>query len=264
MKAVTSRDNPQFKFLRRLSESAKARREAASTLLDGWHLLESYVQAGGTPQRVIFSNASAESREASHWRAQAGEGREYLVLADGLFSELSPVRSPTGVLAQIALPFALPGKEREFCVLLEDIQDPGNLGAILRSAAAAGCDTAYLSPACADAWSPKALRAGMGAHFALRIIERADLMEVAKGFHGSVLAASLEGRRNLYDLDLSGPVALIVGNEGAGVTPGLLSAASHKVRIPMPGAVESLNAAAAAAVCLFERVRQKGKMVEIR
>lgn len=97
----------------------------------------------------------------------------------------------------------------------------------------------------------------MGAHFVLRIRDGADLAAVARAFPGMVLAASLDADHPLYELDLTGSVALIVGNEGAGISPELMTAASHRVKIPMPGAVESLNAAAAAAVCLFERVRQR-------
>lgn len=256
MKFISSRENPFFKNLRKLAESARHRREVGRTLLDGWHLLQAYRQAGGEPDALVFSQSGVE-RDEAHAAAE-GWGGETIVLPDGMFTELSPVKTPTGLLALIATPFPLAEKAPEFCVLLEDIQDPGNLGTILRSAAAAGCDSAFLSPACADAWSPKALRAGMGAHFVLRIWEGVGLTAVAEAFPGKVLAASLDADHSLYDLDLTGPVAMIVGNEGAGISPALMAAASHRVKIPMPGAVESLNAAAAAAVCLFERVRQKG------
>jgi TrmH family RNA methyltransferase len=141
-------------------------------------------------------------------------------------------------------------------VLLEDIQDPGNLGAILRSAAAAGVQTIYLSKHCADVWSPKVLRAGMGAHFVLSIQENADLPQVAQGLPGMLIAMSLDADQSLFDLQLTGPVAFAVGNEGVGLSTELAQMATQRVKIPMPGAVESLNAAAAAAVCLFERVRQ--------
>lgn len=255
MKFISSRENSFFKTLRKLSESSRQRREEGKTLLDGWHLLQAYRQAGGEPEALIVSQSGAERDEAraafAEWEGEA------IMLPDRMFAELSPVKTPTGVLALIAAPFVVAGRAPEFCVLLEDIQDPGNLGTILRSAAAAGCDAAFLSPACADAWSPKTLRAGMGAHFVLSLREKADLAAVVAEFPGMVLAASLAADHNLYQLDLTGSVAMIVGNEGAGISDALLAAASHRVKIPMPGAVESLNAAAAAAVCLFERVRQR-------
>jgi len=139
-------------------------------------------------------------------------------------------------------------------VLLEDIQDPGNLGALLRTAAAAGVEQAYLSTACADAWSPKALRGGQGAHFRLGVQERADLVAVARRF--PVHAAVLGARESLFDLDLRGTAGFAFGNEGAGLSEAL-RACTRPFSIPMSGQVESLNVAAAAAVCLFERVRQR-------
>jgi len=132
---------------------------------------------------------------------------------------------------------------------------------MLRTAAAAGADAAFLSKGCADAWSPKALRGGMGAQFEMALHEGCDLIEVARTFQGKVVATSLGAVDSLYALDLSGPIAFAFGNEGAGMSAALQEAASHRIRVPMPGKMESLNAAAAAAICLFERVRQTGSTV---
>jgi TrmH family RNA methyltransferase len=141
--------------------------------------------------------------------------------------------------------------------MLEDIQDPGNIGSILRSAAAAAVTEVYLSSGCVHAWSPRVLRAGMGAHFALRIHEGIDLMTLIERYPGTVIAAAGDAVRSVYSVDLRGNVALLFGNEGAGLSPRLRAAAHLQVSIPMPGTTESLNVAAAAAVCLFERVRQQ-------
>jgi TrmH family RNA methyltransferase len=142
------------------------------------------------------------------------------------------------------------------CVMLEDIQDPGNLGSILRSAAAAGVQEIYLSRHCVHAWSPRVLRAGMGAHFTLRIHEQVDLPRLVSGYGGTVLATARAAETPLYAEDLRGRVAFVFGNEGAGLSSELMRLARRIVSIPMPGDAESLNVAAAAAVCLFERVRQ--------
>jgi TrmH family RNA methyltransferase len=142
--------------------------------------------------------------------------------------------------------------------LLEDIQDPGNLGSILRSAAAAGCDAVFLSQGCADVWSAKVLRAGMGGHFLLSLQEVADLPAVAAQFKGKLLATSLSAYTSLYNCDLQGSLAFAVGNEGAGLSARLMQFATQQIKIPMPGKVESLNVAAATAVCLFEAARQRG------
>ena len=179
-------------------------------------------------------------------------------LDDKLFTALSELKSPTGILALIDLSQPdVNNAQSGFALLLEDIQDPGNLGSMLRSAAAAGCDAVFLSPGCADVWSPKVLRAAMGGHFGLRIYQQQDLLNVAKTFAGALLATSLQASDSLYDCDLRGNIAFLVGNEGAGLSADLLNLATQKISIPMPGKVESLNAAAATAICLFEAVRQR-------
>ncbi len=256
MKRVTSHDNPQFKRLKRLRDSARERKETGRTLLDGVHLITAYHEAVGLPELLVLSGSAAADPELSGFIEDFPPG-SLLELPDALFREISPVKTPTGVIALIRVPEASPAGAVRFCVLLEDIQDPGNLGAILRSAAAAGAERAYLSRHCADAWSPKVLRAGMGAHFHLDIRAEADLAKVAREFPGTVVATSLHAGKSLFDLDLRGAVAFVVGNEGAGLSPELQRAAAEVVTIPMPGKVESLNAAAAAAICLFERVRQQ-------
>jgi len=179
-----------------------------------------------------------------------------MVLADRLFTALSPVDSPVGLLAVIKTP--LPRASGAECVvLLENIQDPGNLGALLRVTAASGVTMVHLSRNCAEAWSPKCLRGAQGAHFQLEIHEGTDLQVFARGFPGPIHAASLGATATLFELDLRGPMGFAFGNEGAGLSEEL-RAVAHPFSIPMPGRVESLNVATAAAVCLFERVRQLG------
>jgi len=179
-------------------------------------------------------------------------------LDDRLFAELSDLKTPTGILALINLPqLSTVVADSRFALLLENIQDPGNLGSMLRSAAAAGCDAVFLSAGCADAWSPKVLRAAMGGHFALDIYEQQNLLQVADVFSGTLLAASLQATQSLYDCDLRGSVAFLIGNEGAGLSPELSERATQRMIIPMAGKIESLNAAAAVSICLFETARQR-------
>lgn len=249
---IASSQNPRYKALRKLAESADARRECRQTLLDGEHLLIAALEAGIRPQLLITPAAAMP-----HPLLARCADVPRLELTAGLFNLLAPVKTPTGILTLIEIPQIRPPTQLDFCVLLEAIQDPGNLGAMLRSAAAAGVNAAYLSPQCADAWSPKVLRGGMGAHFTMQVIEHADLPAIARAFSGNVCAAALGAARSLYQTDLRGAVAFAVGNEGAGLSTELRGAASVEFTIPMPGRVESLNAAAALAVCLFERVRQR-------
>lgn len=250
MKAIRSRDNPEYRFLRSLAEDARARREAGLALLDGWHLIEAALMAGLRLEKLIL----AEGAALPPMLGELVQSTPALTLSEALMRALAPVKTPTGLMALVRIPKPA-AAGREFVILLEDIQDPGNLGAVLRAAAAAGVQTAYLSKGCTDAWSPKTLRGGQGAQFQLAIVESADLAQIAAQLPQAVHAAVLGARTSLYELDLTGPVAFAFGNEGAGLSR-QLQAGCRAFVIPMPGRVESLNVAAAAAVCLFERVRQ--------
>ncbi|MBI3479834.1 MAG: RNA methyltransferase [Nitrosomonadales bacterium] len=268
MKSIQSRDNPFFKELLKLSGSTRQRNKSNQTLLDGAHLVAAYLATGMLPQHILLNTAAVRNEEIVALLGRAN-GVPVAQLDDRLFAELSELKTPSGILALIDVPrsdFSI--AQSRFALLLEDIQDPGNLGSMLRSAAAAGCDAIFLSRGCADAWSPKVLRAAMGGHFVLHIGEQQDLPDVARTFCGqspsgvsadssAVLAASLQATHSLFDCDLRGKVAFMIGNEGAGLSGELLDLATRAISIPMPGKVESLNAAAATAICLFEAVRQK-------
>ena len=254
---ITSKENPLFKAAKKLAGSARERKKAGKTLLDGIHLVSAHYKAACLPEAIIISASAQNNPEIRDFLREA-QSSNLFVLADELFREISTVETPTGIAALIRIP-APSVEEADCCVFLEDIQDPGNMGSILRSAAAAGIKQMYLSAGCADAWSPKVLRAGMGAHFHLSIFENSNLLEAARNFPGRVIATILNADQVLFDLDLGGPAAFIIGNEGAGISVDLLEAADSRVSIPMPGAAESLNAAAAAAICFFERVRQTSR-----
>jgi TrmH family RNA methyltransferase len=253
-KHITSRDNPKFKQLKRLAESSRERRQTGQTLLDGVHLLSSYIQHYGAPELLLIAKGES-NREVTDF-IQMQQDLPSLMMPALMFSELSPVASPSGVMALINIPSVAVPETAQFVLLLEDIQDPGNLGSMLRSALAAEVDAVYLSTGCCDVWSPKALRGGQGAQLFLPLIERADLLQVADDFSGQVLATSMQGV-SIFNSDMRGACALVMGNEGAGVSPALLQKAHAQVAIPMQANVESLNVAAACAVCLFERVRQR-------
>jgi len=252
-KHITSRDNSLFKQLKKLADSSRERRKLNQTLLDGAHLLNAYIDSFGMPELLIIAEGQSTA-EASHLIQQLAD-IPTVMFTTLMFAELAPVASPTGILALVKTPMIAPPEKPDLVLMLEDIQDPGNLGSMLRTAAAAGVDVVYLSEGCTEAWSPKALRGGQGAQFVLPVVERADLLAVAGSFHGQTLATNLRGE-SLYSFDLTQPVAFVIGNEGAGLSDAMLNAASHKVTIPISKNVESLNAAAAASICLFERVRQ--------
>lgn len=253
MKLIQSRDNVFFKQLKKLAESGRERRKSGLTLLDGVHLVQAYEDAFGRLDTLVVAE-SAASGEVARYAA----GRETVVVADALMRDLGLVDTPSGLLAVAPIPAAREGFRRDRdAILLDGVQDPGNLGTLLRTAAAAGIRQAVLSPGCASAWAPKVLRAGQGAHFALSIHEDLDLSVVMADYAGTTAVTCLDGATSLYEAAWSGPVAWVFGAEGQGVRPQLIEAAALRIRIPMPGDVESLNVAAAAAVCLFEGVRRR-------
>lgn len=256
-KHITSRDNPVFKSLKKIADNNKYRRAKNQTLLDGVHLIESYHAIFGEPERIIIPEGRS-SAEASALMQQFEED-VIMMMPTLMFAELAPVASATGILALVEIP-RLPVPEKiDFALMIEDIQDPGNLGSILRTAAAAGVQAVYLSTPCTHVWSPKCLRGGQGAQFVLPIIERADLCAELQDFAGTSYATTLAGE-SFYAQDLAASTAIVIGNEGAGLKLATIDAASKAVTIPMATSsqtgVESLNAAAATAIVLFERQRQ--------
>jgi RNA methyltransferase, TrmH family len=257
IKQIQSRDNPFYKQLKKLAESGRERRKAGNTLLDGAHLIQAFEQIFGGVEALVLSE-SCHQRAPNNPEVNALiKGREIIVLSDVLMRELGLVESPSGILAVVPMP-RLSKKPilNENVVLLDGVQDPGNLGTLMRTAAAAGVKQVLLSPGCASAWSPKVLRAGQGAHFLLSIFEEADLVAFLAAYQGTSLVTCLQGAESLYTAQWSGPLAWIFGSEGQGVGAELIAMAELRIKIPMPGAVESLNVSAAAAICMFEALRR--------
>lgn len=258
MKHIASRDNPHFKALKKLSRSGRERRKTGLAWLDGMHLIEAYGQHVGMPEEVVVSESGTRRQEIARYLVSGKAGDSITVVADALFDDLAMVETPSGIMAVVMPPRCARGPDLAIdSILLDGIQDAGNLGSILRSAAAAGFRQILLSADCAQPWSPKTLRAAMGAHFQLDIHEACDLPAFLASFCGQAVLTALDASLSLYSLDLKEAVAWVFGSEGQGVRPDVAAWASLCIRIPMPGATESLNVAAAAAVCLFETVRQR-------
>jgi RNA methyltransferase, TrmH family len=258
-KPISSRENPLYKELKHLATSSQARRKAGRTLLDGIHLCEAWLQHVGMPPLCIISEGSERLAEVSIIVEQCEAGKvQCIVLPDALYNTVSQVENGVGLLFVVDTPQpVMPKRLAQSAVLLDNLQDPGNLGSILRSAAAAGIEYVFCGPGTAFAWSPKVLRAGMGAHFLLNIFEHVDLADLMRQADVPVLATSSHAKRRIFDADLKREVGWLFGHEGQGVSDELLALATEQVGIPHLGEIESLNVAASAAVCFFEHVRQK-------
>lgn len=255
---ISSRTNPAFKALTLLANDARAQRREGCALADGIHLVSACFAHGVPVQQLLVSESGQRHPEIAALLAVGTDAVERLVLSDTLFREISGVATPTGIAAVIEIPRpAMPSAFTADVVMLDAIQDAGNVGTILRTAAAAGVQDVVLGAGCAGAWTPRVLRAGQGAHFALRIFEQADLLATLEQCRGRSVATVARGGVSLYAADLRAPRVWLLGNEGAGLSLALMEAAQDKLTIPMAQETESLNVAAAAAVCLFEAVRQR-------
>ncbi|GAB1394825.1 RNA methyltransferase [Rhodocyclaceae bacterium] len=267
MKTISSRDNPTFKELRLLARDARRQREEGRALLDGPHLVTAALDKGLLPDLLAVSESALANPEVAALLARMA-ALPVLCLRDSLFRELSELAHPVGILARIAVPinaedtagtvspastFSVTGD----CLLLDAVQDAGNVGTLLRTAAAAGVRDVLLGTGCAGAWTPRVLRAGQGAHFGLNIREQVDLSAFLRDYPGISVAAVAHAGQSLYTLDFSQPTAWLFGSEGQGVSPALVAAARRRATIPLAPGSESLNVGAAAAVCLFEMRRQR-------
>jgi TrmH family RNA methyltransferase len=255
MSLLRSRDNPRVRRWHALAHDPRARRAERRALLEGPHLLAAYLDAGGRPSAVLMSESGRARGEIAALAERAATPP--VILPDALFRWVADAATPAGLAAEIELPVAAPAiAQAQHAVFLDGIQDAGNVGAILRSAAAFGVDTAVLGRGCADAWSPKALRAAMGGHFALRVAQVPDLVAALAQFRGRLICAAPSGGEPPASLDLGGALGWILGAEGQGVSRTAAAQAALRTTIPLAGGAESLNVAAAAAILFYERSRQ--------
>ncbi|WP_374665578.1 TrmH family RNA methyltransferase [Ramlibacter sp.] len=242
---IRSRDNALLKQLRRLLADGAASRRQGRAWLEGDHLCRAALQRGVQPELAVFA-ASAWAAEGAQW---AIAGSRLVLVDDGLFATLSSLESPARMGFVVPLPepgAPVPGMAS---VVLDGLQDPGNVGAILRCASAFGFGQVLAMKGTTALWGPKVLRAGMGAHFGLRLLEGLAPADLA-GLGVPLLATSSHRGDWLHRATLPWPCGWILGHEGQGVRPELEALAAGHVRIAQPGGEESLNVAAAAAICM--------------
>jgi TrmH family RNA methyltransferase len=244
-KSVTSRDNALLKDLRSLSNDNTAYRKLGRFWVEGEHLAQAAMARGCTPLIAVFAESFWIKTPQSLTQATA----QNVVIPDKLFDEISGLESSAGMGFVFELPTPAPIRADVASVILDRVQDAGNVGSILRSAAAFGFRQVLALKGTAALWSPKVLRAGMGAHFGLHLTEGLELSALEPLTVPLVVTSSHQGEL-IQNLQLPSPCAWALGHEGQGVSAGLLARAALQVRIAQPGGEESLNVAAAAAICL--------------
>jgi RNA methyltransferase, TrmH family len=226
---------------------ARLRRAERRVVIEGPHLVAAALDAGITPIALLATEPALAKPEIA---ALAGKSKVApVVLSATVFAAIAQAETAPGIAAEIALPELRRDGSRVF---LEGVQDPGNVGAIIRSAAGFGAGMVVVDRQCADPWSPKVLRAGQGGHFALGIRQVDDLAAALGEFTGRVICTVARGGRPLRDVQLGRDVGWAFGGEGAGLSDRVLARATERVTIPVAPDAESLNVAASAAICLYE------------
>ncbi len=258
---IKSRENQTAKSLIALAHSARERKKTSLTVLDGAHLVEAFLGTTAPLEYLVLAESAIGSRDATKMLGIVGERKIVChVLADALIAEASQLESPASMMAVVRTPSSQPiPVDADAVLVLDNVQDPGNVGAMLRGAAAFGIAHTLLGVGTAFAWSPKVLRSAQGAHFQLNIVEGASVASFMQSFRGQTLAlvAAADGAIRLQDHNLRRPTAILVGNEGAGLAEEIIARATHRLTIPMPGNMESLNAASSGVIAMYEMCRQR-------
>jgi RNA methyltransferase, TrmH family len=250
---IRSRANAQVKRWAKLTRDTRLRRAERRLVIEGPHLLAAALDAGIAPLALIATEAAL-----AHAEIAACLGRSRVpptVLSADAFGAIADARTPQGIAAEIALPEA---RRDGASVFLEAVQDSGNVGTLIRTAAAFGCGEVVLDRQCADPWSQKVLRAGQGGHFVLGVRQVDDLPAAISAFGGRLLCTVARGGRPLREVALTGRLGWAFGAEGAGLSAAVLARAAERVTIPMAAGAESLNVAASAAICLYEAFSRSG------
>jgi TrmH family RNA methyltransferase len=259
---ITSAQNPKLKLVRALMGRAKERREAGLFVVEGVRLIEEAVIGNWGFQFVLFDESLSDRGKLQVERLTSS-GVEVEQVSESLMKSLSETETPQGILAVLQLTQLPITNNLDFILIPDQIRDPGNLGTLLRTAAATGVQAVLLPPETTDAFAPKVLRAGMGAHFRLPIhsLSWEEISNYVSASHPpmDVYIADMDGV-SCWETDLRKPLALVIGSEAEGASDDARKLATQKISIPMSGNVESLNAGVAGSVLMFEVVRRRSNV----
>jgi RNA methyltransferase, TrmH family len=259
---ITSSHNPKIQQIRSLAARRKERQKSQSFVVEGVRLIEEALQAGWQAQSVFFTN-QLSSRGENLLEVFLKAGADVEEITPQLMESLAETEAPQGILATFTMrELPVPQGRLDFVLVLDNVRDPGNLGTLLRTACAAGLQAVLLTPGTADVFSPKVLRAGMGAQFRLPALtlpweEIQSICHTQSTPPLKILLAEGQQGTPCWELDLRRPLALIIGSEAEGASEEAHQLADVLVKIPMPGGSESLNAAVAGSILIFEIVRQR-------
>ena len=257
---ITSSQNSRFKLVRALMGRPKERREADAFVAEGVRLVEEAFMAGWPFKFVLYDETLSE-RGLSQVESLKLRHVECEMVSSSLMKSLSETETPPGILAVLQSTHLPIPNSPNFLLIPDQIRDPGNLGTLIRSAAAAGVQAVLLPPETTDAFAPKVVRAGMGAHFRLPIVSMMweEIEQVRKSAGLQVCLGDMDGQ-SCWETDLRAPLVLIVGSEAEGASEKARKLATQKISIPMSGKVESLNAGTAGSVLMFEVMRQRSNI----
>ena len=255
---ITSLANPKLKLVRNLQARRSLREAERLFVVDGVRLVEEAVRAPAAPQLALYVGDLDPRGQAVLDRLRE-RGAAVEEVAPPVMAAASDTETPQGLLAVVPLPALEPPAPLTLALVLDGLRDPGNLGTILRTADGAGVQAVFLAPGTVDAYNPKVVRAAMGAHFHVPIISTGWEALVQRLAGLSLWLAEARAGVGYHEVDWRAPSALIVGAEAAGPGQAARRLAPRRVSIPMPGQAESLNAAVAAGIILFEAARQRGK-----
>jgi TrmH family RNA methyltransferase len=258
---ITSSHNPKVKLIRALAGRPKERRENGAFLAEGVRLVEEAFSTGWDFRFVLYTDGLGP-RGQDLVKSLSTQGVDVEPVAENILQSVTETETPQGILSVLALDppkSLLPAAKPDFVLIPDQIRDPGNLGTLLRTAAAAGVQAVFIPPETTDPFAPKVVRAGMGAHFRLPILPLTwdQLQERVAGM--SVYLSDTEGEKSCWEADFNHPMALVIGGEADGASVQARNLATEMIRIPMPGHMESLNAGVAGAVLMYEAVRQRSR-----
>jgi len=252
MPIISSISNPCIQQVKKLLSSAGEREKQGLMVLEGDHVCGEFLRQTGLHFEQFFYTEKFVSTQAfSKFSAE----KNGIMVSEKVLKAISDSKTPSGMAAVAKIPKQLAQENYSFCFALDRVQDPGNVGTIIRTAAAFGVSAIFLSSGCADVWSPKVLRSAQGGHFYLNLFPNFDLRKLPKVFRGKIFTTDTKGV-SVFQTDLSGPVCFLLGNEGGGISSAIKKMATKTLSIPLQNNFESLNVGIAAGIFCAEKTKK--------